>query len=321
MTFRPTRGPSARGSSQTAGAPRGRRHRDHRTLLRATRGGRAAAARVAARSDGLPIRQRAVLVLRYFQDLSVEETADALGCSIGTVKSQTHHALDKLREALADPADLEESADVKETEHAHRRPPDHAAASRFHARHGRPRPRAGPRPRRPPAIRPRPSAPPVVGLAMPAVALAVGSGLALSGRDSPNHAPSHTAVAVPRKAPVTPVPVKPASYKLVAVKIKHCAPPNCPANARAPVGKSEHPTGAWFFTKEGTCVFVRIDWADTKPASAAPVHLNGYPGLYGTLENGCAPSTPRKRPGPTTSTPGAGGSCSGCPRTCPVSRK
>jgi RNA polymerase sigma-70 factor (sigma-E family) len=57
----------------------------------------------------LPVRQRAVLVLRYFQDLSVEQTADALACSTGTVKSQTHHALNKLREALADHADLRES--------------------------------------------------------------------------------------------------------------------------------------------------------------------------------------------------------------------
>lgn len=61
----------------------------------------------------LPVRQRAVLVLRYFQDLSVEQTADALGCSTGTVKSQTHHALNKLREALGDHAEL------KESEHAH----------------------------------------------------------------------------------------------------------------------------------------------------------------------------------------------------------
>jgi len=61
----------------------------------------------------LPVRQRAVLVLRYFQDLSVEQTAEVLGCSIGTVKSQTHHALTKLREALGDPADL------KENNHAH----------------------------------------------------------------------------------------------------------------------------------------------------------------------------------------------------------
>jgi len=56
----------------------------------------------------LPAGQRAVLVLRYFQDLSVEQTASALGCSIGTVKSQTHHALTKLRETLGDPAGLKE---------------------------------------------------------------------------------------------------------------------------------------------------------------------------------------------------------------------
>jgi RNA polymerase sigma factor (sigma-70 family) len=57
----------------------------------------------------LPTRQRAVLVLRYFQDLSVEQTAAALGCSTGTVKSQTHHGLSKLRKALGDPADLKEN--------------------------------------------------------------------------------------------------------------------------------------------------------------------------------------------------------------------
>jgi hypothetical protein len=127
-----------------------------------------------------------------------------------------------------------------------------------------------------------------VGVAVPAAALAVGSGLALAGRDIPNHTPGHTAghtaVALPSTAPVTPVPMKPASYKVLAHH--HSAPPNCPANARSPVGKSEHPAGAWFWTKGGTCVFIRIRWADTKPASAAPVHISGYPGLYGTLEHG-----------------------------------
>jgi RNA polymerase sigma-70 factor (sigma-E family) len=43
-------------------------------------------------------KQRAVIVLRYFQDLSESAAADVLGCSVGTVKSQTSHALRRLRE-------------------------------------------------------------------------------------------------------------------------------------------------------------------------------------------------------------------------------
>ena len=43
---------------------------------------------------GVAPKQRAVLVLRYFNDLSVEETAAALGCSTGTVKSQSARGLD-----------------------------------------------------------------------------------------------------------------------------------------------------------------------------------------------------------------------------------
>lgn len=48
----------------------------------------------------LPPRMRAAVVLRHVEDLSVEEVADALGCSRGTVKSQTSRGLDKLRTAL-----------------------------------------------------------------------------------------------------------------------------------------------------------------------------------------------------------------------------
>jgi len=48
---------------------------------------------------GLPARQRAVVVLRYFNDLSEVQTAQVLECSVGTVKSQASRALAKLRSA------------------------------------------------------------------------------------------------------------------------------------------------------------------------------------------------------------------------------
>ena len=48
----------------------------------------------------LPPRMRAALVLRYVEDLSEADTAAELGCSVGSVKSQTHHALKRLRSAL-----------------------------------------------------------------------------------------------------------------------------------------------------------------------------------------------------------------------------
>jgi RNA polymerase sigma-70 factor (sigma-E family) len=49
----------------------------------------------------IPPRMRAALVLRHVEDLSVEETATLLGCSVGTVKSQTARGLQKLRQALS----------------------------------------------------------------------------------------------------------------------------------------------------------------------------------------------------------------------------
>lgn len=50
----------------------------------------------------LPARQREAVVLRYFLDLSIEDTARAMRCTAGTVKSQTSKALTTLRRHLED---------------------------------------------------------------------------------------------------------------------------------------------------------------------------------------------------------------------------
>jgi RNA polymerase sigma factor (sigma-70 family) len=49
----------------------------------------------------LPPRQRAVLVLRYWEQFSESEAADLLGCSLGTVKSSASRGLTRLREVTA----------------------------------------------------------------------------------------------------------------------------------------------------------------------------------------------------------------------------
>lgn len=54
--------------------------------------------------ERLPKRQRAIVVLRYYEDQSEQETAAIMGCSVGTVKSQASKALAKLR---LDPALME----------------------------------------------------------------------------------------------------------------------------------------------------------------------------------------------------------------------
>jgi RNA polymerase sigma-70 factor (sigma-E family) len=51
----------------------------------------------------VPARQRTALVLRYWEDLSIEETAQAMKCSTGTVKSQTSRGLAVLRDLVPAP--------------------------------------------------------------------------------------------------------------------------------------------------------------------------------------------------------------------------
>lgn len=54
--------------------------------------------------QGLPVRQRVVLVLRFYEDRTEAEVAQLLGLSLGTVKSRTHRALGRLRDQLGSPS-------------------------------------------------------------------------------------------------------------------------------------------------------------------------------------------------------------------------
>lgn len=64
-------------------------------------------ARVFPHLKALPARQRAVIVLRYYEDLPEAEIARLLGCTPGTVKSQAHRGLATLRERLGEESDRE----------------------------------------------------------------------------------------------------------------------------------------------------------------------------------------------------------------------
>jgi RNA polymerase sigma factor (sigma-70 family) len=61
----------------------------------------------------LPPRQRAAIVLRYYEDLSEAQTAEVMGCSVGTVKAQVSTGLGRLRDrsgANLDTAPLDDEA-------------------------------------------------------------------------------------------------------------------------------------------------------------------------------------------------------------------
>ncbi len=58
--------------------------------------------RVVAAMEDLPPRQRAILVLRIYEELSLQEIADIVESPLGTVKANYHHALVKVRRALQD---------------------------------------------------------------------------------------------------------------------------------------------------------------------------------------------------------------------------
>jgi RNA polymerase sigma-70 factor (sigma-E family) len=67
--------------------------------------------------SALPQRQREVIVLRFYADLSVADTAAAIGAAEGTVMSYTSRALSRLRELLGDPLEDGEPAIEAEVQH------------------------------------------------------------------------------------------------------------------------------------------------------------------------------------------------------------
>ncbi len=57
--------------------------------------------RLASAIDDLPVQQRLALTLKHLQGLSLAEIAAMQGCAVGTVKSNLHHAMMKLKDSLA----------------------------------------------------------------------------------------------------------------------------------------------------------------------------------------------------------------------------
>ena len=63
---------------------------------------RQAVARLRALEGGLPDRQREIFRLRFYAELELEEIAGVLGVHVGTVKTQLHRAVHRLRAELGD---------------------------------------------------------------------------------------------------------------------------------------------------------------------------------------------------------------------------
>ena len=72
----------------------------------------------------LAVRQRSVLVLRYFEDLSEAQIAEALGCSVGTVKSQAARGLARLRQLTGECDAMRRGGDAPACPKPGRTPPE-----------------------------------------------------------------------------------------------------------------------------------------------------------------------------------------------------
>ena len=60
----------------------------------------------------LPDKHRQIILLRFFEDASLPDMAAVLGCSVGTVKSRLHHALDKLRKMKMNLSDVARDKEI-----------------------------------------------------------------------------------------------------------------------------------------------------------------------------------------------------------------